>query len=361
METIIMSKKTHLIIAGHGTRRNGIFDPGAAGYITKGEHRYMKENLFPSMKKYAGSNFIFYSERNVRSYGDIVSLARRYNADSVTEIHFDATGNETARSGHVIIYSHYNPDGMDLRIRDAIRLMTGVRYNHAGQEGISGRSNLANVNRAASGRVNYRMVELGFGTNQTDANILLNQTDEYAKKLVEAIEGSKITSSPTPIKPSVSKPNTSSKSVNTLAHEVIAGKHGGGAERRKALGGRYEAVQSEVNRILIGSATVSKPKPKLKSNSVIAKEVIAGVWGNGNDRKTNLERAGYNYNTIQAEVNRQAGGGSRPSSKKSASQVADEIYRGKGNWSNGAERSRKLKAAGYNPNEVQRLINLKFR
>jgi GH25 family lysozyme M1 (1,4-beta-N-acetylmuramidase) len=45
------------------------------------------------------------------------------------------------------------------------------------------------------------------------------------------------------------------------------------------------------------------PAPK-KSNDEIAKEVIDGKWGNGNDRKTKLSKAGYDYNTIQSIVNK---------------------------------------------------------
>ena len=41
-----------------------------------------------------------------------------------------------------------------------------------------------------------------------------------------------------------------------------------------------------------------------KSVTEIAKEVIAGKWGAGNDRKAALEKAGYDYNTVQTEVNR---------------------------------------------------------
>ena len=41
----------------------------------------------------------------------------------------------------------------------------------------------------------------------------------------------------------------------------------------------------------------------LKSNSVIADEVIDGLWGDGEDRKIKLTKAGYNYKTIQAIVN----------------------------------------------------------
>jgi len=40
-----------------------------------------------------------------------------------------------------------------------------------------------------------------------------------------------------------------------------------------------------------------------KTNEEIAKEVIAGKWGNGNARKKALEKAGYDYNVIQKIVN----------------------------------------------------------
>lgn len=40
-----------------------------------------------------------------------------------------------------------------------------------------------------------------------------------------------------------------------------------------------------------------------KSNKEIAKEVIAGKWGNGEDRKKRLKAAGYDYNAVQKIVN----------------------------------------------------------
>lgn len=42
-----------------------------------------------------------------------------------------------------------------------------------------------------------------------------------------------------------------------------------------------------------------------KSIFEVAKEVIAGKWGVGQDRVRKLENAGYNYKTVQDEVNRQ--------------------------------------------------------
>lgn len=43
---------------------------------------------------------------------------------------------------------------------------------------------------------------------------------------------------------------------------------------------------------------------KSKSNEELADEVIKGLWGNGQERKNKLSSAGYNYNEIQAIVNR---------------------------------------------------------
>ena len=43
---------------------------------------------------------------------------------------------------------------------------------------------------------------------------------------------------------------------------------------------------------------------KNKTVTEIAKEVIQGKWGNGEDRKNRLTKAGYDYQAVQAEVNR---------------------------------------------------------
>lgn len=86
------------------------------------------------------------------------------------------------------------------------------------------------------------------------------------------------------------------KPIDQIADEVIAGKWGNGADRKKRLtdaGYDYNAVQNAVN-----------AKLKKKSNDEIAQEVIAGKWGNGNDRKQRLTSAGYNYTVIQEIVNK---------------------------------------------------------
>ena len=49
------------------------------------------------------------------------------------------------------------------------------------------------------------------------------------------------------------------------------------------------------------------PTPTKKSDEEIADEVVAGKWGNGKERETRLRAAGYNYNKIQELVNKKLG------------------------------------------------------
>lgn len=49
--------------------------------------------------------------------------------------------------------------------------------------------------------------------------------------------------------------------------------------------------------------TKEEPKPVLKSIDEIAREVINGKWGNGQERKDKLKAAGYDYSAVQKRVN----------------------------------------------------------
>ena len=89
------------------------------------------------------------------------------------------------------------------------------------------------------------------------------------------------------------------KNALELAQEILEGKWGNGEERRTKLaqaGYDYAEVQVEVNKLVCAS--------NKKSNEEIAREVIAGKWGNGAVRKSKLTKAGYNYSVIQALVNK---------------------------------------------------------
>lgn len=104
-------------------------------------------------------------------------------------------------------------------------------------------------------------------------------------------------------KPTPSKPKR--KTISQLATEVINGKHGNGhTNRRKSLGisqSEYEKVRAEVNR----RAGISTPKPKGKSIAQMATEVIFGKHGNGHaNRRKSLGVDNATYQKVRAEVNK---------------------------------------------------------
>lgn len=60
-------------------------------------------------------------------------------------------------------------------------------------------------------------------------------------------------------------------------------------------------AEAEWNRLAAGEGKTASAR---KTVAQLATEVIAGKWGNGADRKKRLEAAGYDYASVQAEVNR---------------------------------------------------------
>lgn len=85
-----------------------------------------------------------------------------------------------------------------------------------------------------------------------------------------------------------------SKSIEELAKEVIAGEYGNGQERKDKLGNLYNEVQKRVNEILSND---TQNTPNIEE---LAKSVIRGEYGNGQERKDKL---GNLYNEVQAKVN----------------------------------------------------------
>lgn len=84
------------------------------------------------------------------------------------------------------------------------------------------------------------------------------------------------------------------KTTEELAREVIEGKYGNGEDRKNALGDRYAEVQARVNEIL---APVPEPSVDILD---LVRKTIRGDFGNGEDRKSAL---GSNYDEVQRQVN----------------------------------------------------------
>lgn len=155
-------------------------------------------------------------------------------------------------------------------------------------------------------------------------------------------------------------PSAPRKSNDVIAQEVLAGAWGNNPTRQLNLekaGYNYQAIQEIVNR-LVGSGNPAAPVPARASDEAVADQVIAGAWGNGDDRKNQLAAAGYDYGTIQNIVNRKLGIGAGAPAKKSNDQVANEVLAG--SWGNGQERKDRLAAAGYDYGTIQALVNRKL-
>ena len=190
-----------------------------------------------------------------------------------------------------------------------------------------------------------------FANTNCPGKYLQDRFKELADTVNKILDGN--SSTPTPITPS-------KKSNEQIVDEVIQGKWGNGDTRRIAItnaGYDYNTIQAIVNSKL--GAITPAPKPQTKSIDEVAKDVINGKYGNGADRKTNLEKAGYNYNEIQNTVNELLGAKSTASNKKSNEQIADEVIQGK--WGNGDTRKQKLAVAGYNYSEIQKIVNRKLK
>lgn len=107
----------------------------------------------------------------------------------------------------------------------------------------------------------------------------------------------------------------------------------------------------------IGDVHYVDPTPAptpTKDIDTVAREVIRGDWGNGQERKDRLTQAGYDYNQVQARVNEILAGDTPAPSTDILTLVKKTI---RGDFGNGDARK---KALGSNYAEVQRQVDLNY-
>lgn len=132
------------------------------------------------------------------------------------------------------------------------------------------------------------------------------------------------------------------KTPGEIVQEILAGLWGNGDIRKTKLtkaGYNYDEIQELVNQKLSSR----------KSDGEMVSEIKSGLWGNGDERKQRLTQAGYDYNYLQNLVNESY------QNKKSTEEIAREVIRGL--WGNGRERFKKLEEAGYDADAIQDLVN----
>ncbi|MBQ1482671.1 MAG: hypothetical protein IIZ28_03780 [Erysipelotrichaceae bacterium] len=162
------------------------------------------------------------------------------------------------------------------------------------------------------------------------------------------------------------------KDIETLAKEVMNGDWGKTDDEIKA---KLEAagydnflhVKSKVNNLIkaaedakkAAEAAAKEAAAKIEAERLakraakieeLAREVIQGKWGNGQERKDKLTAAGYDYSEVQGKVNELL-----TTEKEKIEAIAKEVIRGK--WGNGQERKDRLTAAGYDYSAVQAKVN----
>lgn len=183
------------VIAGHGAG-----DPGAVGNGCK--EADMVRKLADKIKQ-LGGNSVTVGDTSRNWYADNgISKLTIPKDTQLLELHMDS-GPETAKGGHVIIKKGFKPDKYDNALANVLKTIFPGR-----SEIIQERSNLANVNRAASKGYSYRLIEVGFITNKNDVNVFNKKLDVIALEILKAF-GIKIID------------NTSKEPVDTYGYHIV--------------------------------------------------------------------------------------------------------------------------------------------
>lgn len=257
------------IICGHGA--------GDCGAVGNGYKEYERVRVLGKRIKELGGSSVTLGDVNRNYYADNGISKLNISKDTqILELHMDSSSSSSAKGGHVIIKSGFNADSYDIALA---KFISGLFPGRS--QTIVGRNNLANVNRAAARGYSYRLMECGFISNPNDVKLFNNSIDKMAIGILNCF-GIKAVNSSSNI-----TTNNPKGSTLDLAVGVMQGKYGNGEDRKKALGSRYNEVQSFIDHI------------KTSSVQVLAKEVKQGKYGNGEVRKTVL---GSRYNEVQNAV-----------------------------------------------------------
>lgn len=295
------------VIAGHGAG-----DPGACsgGYSEADLVRQLASRL-----KALGGSEVQVGDTNVNWYAsNYIGKGHCPKGVPVIELHMDSAS-ASAKGGHVIIKKGFVADAYDNALADFISSFFPGRSNK-----LVGRSDLANPNRAASMGVNYRLVECGFISNSGDRSKFINQMDDLARGILSAFgissgssssnggSGGSTSSNGYIVRVTTDTLNIRSGAgtnygvVGTVhkndAYTIVAEASGQGATKWGKLKSGAGWISLDFTTKVSGGSAPAK-----KTVDEIAREVIAGKWGNGADRKNRLEAAGYDYNAVQNRVN----------------------------------------------------------
>lgn len=261
-----------LLIAGHGAGDSGAV---GNGYKEADLTRKIVAALEPKLKKYCSVG-VYPTSRN--AYDDVQNGTfanhvpgeiRSYNY--VFEVHLnssadDPDGNGVTTGTEIYITSAEEEYTVETAILENVCSM-GFRNRGVKRKDFSVIATCKNYG------VSSALLESCFIDDQDDVDLLVPNIGKLAQKVVDGIAGGfgLKASSGSNTSTGTSKPSSGSSSS--------------------------------------GKKTVSQ----------VAKEVINGEWGNGDTRKKKLEAAGYDYDEVQKEVNKQLGVSTSTSSGNASS------------------------------------------
>lgn len=121
--------------------------------------------------------------------------------------------------------------------------------------------------------------------------------------------------------------------VCSVAYKVQNGKHmvyvkdsNSTSSQRNGWLSYEENMRNDVSRVWSGKLKKAAKAPAKKTVDEIAKEVIDGKWGNGDDRVQKLKDAGYDPDAVQKKVNEILVAQSKPHVKSAREKLADKAY-----------------------------------
>lgn len=245
-----------VLTIGHGKSDKGGYDSGA---VSK-DKKYHEYKIAREIGKYAQTYYNkHYSEQcDLMNYDGNLSLQERINKlkdntyDFIAEIHLNAGGG----TGTECYYHHLSVRGRKYAKEITNNIASAFNVKNRGSKTKLGSSGNDYFGIIRSTKPCAVLVETLFIDTNSDLNKI--KTAEGQKKCGEAIA------------------------------KAIA----------KVRGVKEKKVTPTTT-----NKTTSSNKTTKKSVTEIAKEVINGKWGNGQDRKNRLTKAGYNYNKVQKKVN----------------------------------------------------------
>lgn len=266
-----------LLIAGHGAGDSGAV---GNGYKEADLTRKIVAALEPKLKKHCSVG-VYPTSRNAYTdvqngtFADYVPGGiKSYNY--VFEVHLNSAANDPDGNGVTTgteIYITSAEEGYTVETA-ILENVCSMGFRNRGVK----RKDFSVIATCKNYGVSSALLESCFIDDQDDVDLLVPNINEFAQKVVDGIaEGFGL----------------------------------------KASSGSSTSTGTSTSKPSSGSSSSGK-----KTISQIAKEVINGEWGNGDTRKKKLEAAGYDYDAVQKEVNKQlgvstsTGSTSKPSPKK---------------------------------------------